>query len=330
MTKQVRRSVLVWTGAVVGLLLASLAVYVLFTPAPDLVQGQVEAAQVDVAAKIPGRVQSLAVREGQLVRQGDLLAVLETPEIDARVEQATAAERVARAQNDKAERGAREEEVRQARSLWLRARHGADLARTTFERLERLHKDGVIPAQRRDEAEAQWLTAEDAAAAARAACDMAEAGSRAEDKVAAEAALARARGGVAEAHAFLKEAKITAPIGGEVTRRNAEAGELVSPGFPVLTIVDLTDVWVTFHLREDRLAGLRLGDRVDVTVPALGGKKLGLEVFSIAPQGDFATWRSTSASGGFDLKTFEVRARPQTPEGLRPGMSAVVRWDRRG
>jgi len=206
--------------------------------------------------------------------------------------------------------------------------HARELAEKTFARVERLHADGVLPTQRRDEAEANLVTSRDAEEAARATYDMAVNGARREDKAAAAATVDRANAAIAEVEAFRAETTLTAPVAGEVYRKHVEVGELVGAGYPIVTIVDLTDVWVTFNLREDRLAGLAIGDRLTARVPALG-REIELAVSFIAPQGDFATWRSTSAQGGFDLKTFEMRARPVAPvAGLRPGMSAIVKWDR--
>jgi HlyD family secretion protein len=296
---------------------------------PDLVQGEVEAAQVDVSAKIPGRVAEVLVDVGQKVRRGDTLARLASPEISAKLDQASAARAAASAQSTKADRGAREEEVRAAESQWQRAEAAATLAKTTWERLERLSRDGVVPAQRRDEAEANWKAARAAADAAKAVRDMALAGARSEDRDAAAAVVRQAQGAVSEVEAYLGETTLVAPRDGEVSARNVEPGELTAPGYPVVTLVDLSDVWVVFNLREDRLAGLAVGDRLVARVPALG-RELELRVTTLAPLADFATWRSTSASGGFDLKTFEVRAKPAAAvDGLRPGMSAIVDWGRR-
>ncbi len=297
---------------------------------PDLVQGEVEAAQVDVSSKLPGRVAEVLVELGQAVRKGDPLARLESPEVQARLDQAAAVRAAATAQSQKADHGAREEELRAAENNWRRAEAAAGLARTTWERLERLQRDGVVPAQRRDEAEANWKASRAAADAARAGWDMAQAGARSEDKAAARAVVRQAQGAVSEVEAWLGETTLRAPRDGEVSARNLEPGELAAPGYPVVSLVDLRDAWVVFNLREDRLAGLRVGQRLTARVPALG-REVELAVSAIAPLADFATWRSTSASGGFDLKTFEVRARPVQPvDGLRPGMSALVDWPLRG
>ncbi len=298
--------------------------WTLSRPEPEIVQGQVEGTLVNVSAKIPGRVAAIAVREGTLVTRGDLLVTLESPEIDARLEQARAAREAAVAQRDKAYNGAREEEIRQARLMWERARHASELAEKTFNRVDRLQRDGVLPAQRRDESEAQLKTSRDAEAAAKAAYDMATSGARLEDKQAAAALVDRAAGAISEVRAYQGEATLRAPIAGEVYKRNAEPGEIAAAGYPVVTLLDPTDVWTTFQLREDKLARVKMGGTITVRVPALD-RRLDLRVFYIAPVGDFATWRATSAQGGFDLRTFEVRARPAQPvPGLRPGMSVLV------
>lgn len=154
---------------------------------------------------------------------------------------------------------------------------------------------------------------------------MAQTGAREEDKEAAAALVSRASGAVSEVKAYLGETSLRAPLSGEVYKRNTEPGEIVAAGYPILTLLDPTDTWATFQLREDKLAGVKMGDRITVRVPALGDRAVDLTVFYIAPVGDFATWRATNAQGGFDLKTFEVRARPDRPvPGLRPGMSVLV------
>jgi HlyD family secretion protein len=323
------KGILALAAGVVVLGLLGLAALLLARPAPDMLQGEADATKVDVAAKVAGRIASIEVKEGDSVKKGDAVATLESPEIRARLDQAEAAKAGAVAQREKADRGAREEEIRGARSQWDRARHAADLAEVTFGRLDRLARDGVVPNQRRDEAEAQWKTSRDAAEAAKAGYDMALAGARREDRDTAVALVTRATGAVDEVKAFLAETRVVAPAAGEVYRRNVEPGEIVPAGFPIVTLVDLSDVWVTFQVREDHLARLKMGATVPARFPALGNDEIPLTVSFVAPQGDFATWRATSAQGGFDLKTFEVRAKPARPvPGLRPGMSAVVSWPR--
>ncbi len=311
-------------GAVVigGLALAG---WIFTRPQAEVMQGEVVATEVSVSSKVPGRVAQVVVREGDSVKEGDPIAVLTSPEIDAKLEQAMAAKSAAEAEKSKADTGARKEQIREARNNWERARTGAELAATSFGRVDRLHADGVVPAQRRDEAEAAMKSARSVEDAARAGYEMALAGARVEDKAAAAALVRRASGAVAEVRAAADETTLRAPAGGEVARKNVEPGEIAPAGFPVVTLVDVADSWVVFQVREDRLEGFKMGAPLRGKVPALGGREIDLKVTLVASQGEFATWRSTKAQGGFDLRTFEVRARPPSPvEGLRPGMTVIL------
>ncbi len=324
----VRQSRLVRIAVILVILVVVIVFgWIVVRPTPDLVQGEFEATEIRVAGKIPARIETIHVREGDTVRRGDLLVSLLSPEIEAKLDQAEAVHAAATAQREKADAGAREEEIRGAHNLWLRAKAAADLADTTAARVERLYRDGIVPQQRRDEAVANRNATREAAGAARAAYDMALSGARSEDRRSAAALEDQAAGAVTEVQAYLDETRLIAPIDGEVSVVVSESGELAAAGYPILTILDLDDTWVSFNLREDRLGAIRMGRRLRVRVPALGDEEVELEVSYIAAQGDYATWRATSAAGGFDLKTFEVRARPVTPvAGLRPGMSAILDW----
>lgn len=317
--------ILVWTALIAAALVFLAAVWLHSRPKPEVIQGQIEATQVNVAPKVAGRIVDLPAREGVRVRRGDLLAVLDSPDIQARLAQAEAARSAAAAERDKAEHGAREEELRSAENDWRRAGHAAELAETTCGRIRRLAADGVVPRQRLDEAETAFRTAQDLVNIARARLDMARNGARSEDKAAATAVELRAAAAVAEIGSLVAETRIMSPIEGEVYRKNIELGELVGPGSSVVTIVDLKDPWATFNVREDQMHCFSMGARLELRIPALAGERAEFKVYFIAPQGDFATWRTTESQGGFDLKTFEVRARPVHPiPGLRPGMSALL------
>jgi HlyD family secretion protein len=311
------------TLGVAALLAAGL--WLSFRPKSVLLEGEIEATEYDVAAKVPGRVESVAVKLGQAVERGALLFTLESPELRAKLTQAEGARDAAGALQRKADTGARREEILAAEHQWLRAKAAADLADLTLERVDRLHREGVVPRQRRDEAEAQAKAARAATASARAVFDMAATGAREEDKAAATAVAAQAGGAVTEVQAYLAETQIKAPHAGEVSSLLVDAGEIAPAGFPIVTLVDLADVWVVLQIREDLLAGIGLGTELVGRVPALGGREVTFKVDYLAALGAFATWRATSASAGFDLKTFEIRARPTAPvPGLRPGMTVVV------
>lgn len=293
---------------------------------PEVVQGEIDATQFNVAAKIAGRIVQFYVSPGQRVKPGDPLLEIDSPELQAKREQARAVQEQAAAMSEKAERGARPEEIDQARGAVERAEVAENLARLTFERMERLFRDGVVPEQRKDEAEAQWKASISATRMAKRSLEMAQQGTREEDKLAAAAAVRRAQGALAEVESFARELRLVASQGGEVARINAEPGELIGAGFPVITLRG-DDRHLVLNLREDRLAKIRMGSRLRGEVPALGMASIEFEVDRLSTQADFATARATNASGGFDLRTVEVRARPLSQrENLRPGMTVVVPW----
>lgn len=315
-------------GIVVLLVLLTWSAIVISRPRAVEVQGEVDATQVKVASKIVGRLDSLPVHKGDAVKKGQLLFTLKSPEIGAKMDQANAALLGARAQNDKAITGAEAEDIEAAKNMYMKALAASELAQKTYDRINNLYKDGVVPAQKKDEAETQLKAAQETANAAKEIWNKAKKGTRIEDKDAAKAMVSRAEGALEEVRSYLSETSITSPIDGEVSDIIAESGELVSAGYPVVTIVNLSDCWVTFNLREDLLASVRTGSVFNAKVPALGNKEIHLKVTYIHPLGNYATWNATKTSGDFDMKTFEVHARPEQPaEGLRPGMSVLVDWD---
>lgn len=294
-------------------------------PVPLQFQGQLEADQIAVAPKVTGRVMKVLVTEGQTIAAGARLIEMDAPEIEAKALQVGAVRDAAQAVSDKAQSGARKEEIRMAQLNAQRAKIGADLAETSFKRVEGLARDGLIAAQKRDEAEANWRANADLARAAEAQYQMALAGARVEDKAAAAAQLRQAGGAVAEVGVALKETQLASPVAGEVTKVNAKVGELSPAGVPVVTVSDLGRVWAVINVREDLLPGFQKGRRFTAAVPALGLKDAEFEVYALAAQPDFATWRASPGGTTFDAKTFEIKARPVKPlAGARPGMSVVV------
>lgn len=298
-------------------------------PAPEVFQGQMEARETDVAAKVPGRIAAMLVKEGDVVQVGTPLMRMDSPEVNAKLAQATAAQEAAQAMEAKAQAGARPQEVEMARMNWQRAVAAAELAQVSFERVENLAKEGLVSAQKRDEAEANYKASRDAATAARAQYDMARTGARAEDKAAAAAQARQVRGVVAEVEAAKAETELRSPVAGEVAKVLAKTGELSPQGVALVSVVDLKDQWMVINVREDRLQRFALGAEFDATLPALRDngvpRVVRFKVFYSAALPDFATWRATRGSQGFDARTFEVRARPLAPiADARPGMSVLV------
>ena len=292
-------------------------------PAEQL-QGMADADTVNVAAKITARLAELKVREGDRVKAGQVLFVLDSPEVAAKEEQAQGALEAASAVADKADAGARSEDIRAAQANWKRAEAGATLADATYQRVQNLFNEGVMTRQKRDEALAQARSSRELSNAARAQYDQALAGAREQDKRAAQGQVRQARGAVAEVDAAREEVNGRAPLAGEINKRMADVGELVPAGYPVFTLVDIDRMWVSVNLRESQMRGLKIGNRLRGQVPALN-RDVEFEVYFINPAGDYATWRATRQSSGYDVRSFEIRLRPVARvEGFRPGMSEQI------
>lgn len=291
---------------------------------PEQVQAMVDADEIIVSAKVAGRVERLYVVEGDRVVAGQRLFTLTGPEIAAKRAQAEAVIAAAQAQSAKARNGARREEIEAARANAARAEAGEALAKVTYTRTQNLFTEGVIAAQRRDEALANFKSSSEVAAAARAQYSQALAGARSEDVATVGAQVQQAQAALAEVAAAEAETRIASPLAAVVTRKMVDVGELVPAGYPVFTLTDIDHAWVALNLREDQLRGVKPGKVISGTVPALGDRRVEFRVYFVNPAGDFATWRATRQSSGYDIKSFEVRARPvaATPD-LRPGMSVL-------
>ena len=293
-------------------------------PEPVIIQGEAEASEVRVSGKVPGRIKQFMAEEGTHVKTGDTLVIIDSPELTAKLEQANAAENAAQAQNKKAIKGARKEMIVGAYEMWQKAQVGVDIAKKSFDRVQRLFDKGVVPAQKRDEAEAQYKAAVATSNAAKSQYSMALNGAEREDKEAALALVDRAKGAVNEVKSYMNETTLVSPLDGEITEIYPKRGELVGSGAPIMSIVDLNDMWFTFNVREDLLGGLKMGKTFKVKVPALNNKLVEVKVNYIKALASYATCKATKTTGQFDVKTFEVRARPTVKVAdLRPGMTAL-------
>jgi HlyD family secretion protein len=293
-------------------------------PEPIIIQGEADASEIRISGKITGRINQFNVEEGSEVHTGDTLVIIDSPELSAKLEQANAAENAAQAQNKKAIKGARKEQIMGAFEMWQKAQVGVDISKKSYDRVQRLFDKGVVTAQKRDEAEAQYKAAVATANAAKSQYDMAKNGAESEDKEAALALVDRAKGAVNEVKSYFKEITLTSPINGEVTDVYPKRGELVGAGAPIMSIVDLNDIWFTFNVREDLLGELKMGKTFKVKVPALNNQIVEVKVSYIKALASYATWKATKTTGQFDVKTFEVRTRPTAKvENLRPGMTAL-------
>ena len=301
------------------ILMIAIIGYFVSRPKPLVIQGEAEATEYRVSGKVPGRIETLFVREGDMVHKGDTVVFIDCPEVRAKLEQVTALKNAASAQQSKAINGARKEQIEGAYELWQKAIVGETVMKS-------LYDQKVVSAQKFDEVEAQYNAAVATTKAAKSQYDMAVNGARVEDKAAAAALVDQANGALMEVNAALAELYLVSPASGIISATFPKVGELVGQGSPIMTVTDLDDMWFTFNVREDYLHGLQQGDKVTVTIPALDDKECTATVTYIAVRESYATWKATKETGMYDAKTFEVRATPDSKvEGLRPGMSAIVK-----
>ncbi|MCQ2160411.1 MAG: efflux RND transporter periplasmic adaptor subunit [Bacteroidales bacterium] len=319
-------NVFIGLAALIALLvIIGIAGYITAKPKAMTIQGEAEATEYRVSGKVPGRVEEIFVREGSMVHKGDTLVLIDSPEVRAKLAQAKAARDAALAQSRKAVNGARQEQISGAYQLWQQAIVQEDVLKKSFERTQNLYDQKVISTQKYDEVKAKYDAAVSQTLAAKSQYDMAVNGARQEDKDAALALVHQADGAIQEVEGYLSELYLTAPSDGIISSIYPKAGELVGQGAPVMTVTDLSDVWFTFNIREDYLHGMKTGDKITLSIPALDGKKCEAVVNYIAVRDSYATWKATKEIGQYDAKTFEVRAVPQQAiEGILPGMTAII------
>ncbi|SEF46786.1 HlyD family secretion protein [Parabacteroides chinchillae] len=295
---------------------------------PVILQGQIESTEIRISGKLPGRIDTFLVKEGQFVKQGDTLVVINSPEAQAKYQQANAMEDVAIYQHQKVDEGTRKQIINSLLQLWNKSKSDLQLAGTTYKRIQALYKDSVVTSQRKDEVEALYQAAVANEKAAHSQYQMAVEGARLQDKESARSLVQAARGTVEEVEALLQDARLTAPESGQISTIFPKRGELVGAGMPIMNLVVLDDVHVVLNVREDRLPFFKMGGTFLADVPAIDKKGIEFKIYYISPLGSFATWKSTKQTGSYDLRTFQLHASPTSKvEGLRPGMSVLVEFE---
>ena len=324
--KSQHKNILITTGVITCVIvIVAVAGYLLLGKQTEVIQGQVEVAEYRVSSKLPGRVVEIRAKEGDYVHAGDTLAILEVPEVDAQKKSAEATEGAASAVSSMTDKGARQEQVQAAFQLVQQAQAARDIAKKTYDRMQNLYDEGVMSAQKRDEAFAAYKASEAQVMAAKSQYDMARNGARQEEKKAAAEQVKAAQGMVDVVKSLLRETVQVAQYDGEVSDIYPKVGELVGMGSPIMSISLMDDIWGTFNVREDQLAGMKVGETFTAYSPAFN-KDIKMKVYYMKDQGSYAAWKATKANGDYDLKTFEVKARPVTKlEGLRPGMSLIIK-----
>ena len=310
---------------------AALSIWYLVRGEPLLVQGEVDATRFDIAARVDGRVADIPVVRGQNVPAGAVLVRIDNPETIAKHEQALAAKVVAEAQLANINVGTRVEVIAARKAAHERAQASVVLAQKTYDRVRELAEHGNAPQARLDQATDALHESQHAVDQAKSAYEQAVNGYTREEHEIAEANVGKAVADIKAVQSIVDQMVVYAPVASQVYQRNVEPGEYISPGVPLVTLIDLDDMWVHFDLREDLVRTLKIGDRFSVHIPALGDRRITVEVKLIATKGEYASWRATRATGDFDLRTFSIRAYPveKVPD-LRPGMSAYTDWRTRG
>lgn len=325
--KRASRSLLISLAVVVMVVLAVAVAGFLFMNKPDdFIEGQAEGTTVRISGKLPGRIVEFYVQEGDSVHAGDTLVCIHSAVVEAQLTQAEAMQDVARAQNRKVDAGTRKQIIQSAYDIWQQAKTAVDITQKTYNRMERLYGEGVMSEQKRDEAKAAYDAAVAGAAAAESQYRLAVAGAQKEDKESTAAMVSAAHGGVEQVQAVLDDAHLTAPFDGTIDQIYPEVGELVAMGAPIMNLLRTDKRWITFNVREELLNDLDMGKKINVMVPALGMKDIEVEIYFIRDMGSYATWRSTKATGEWDSRTFQIKARPtKKVDGLRPGMSIIYK-----
>jgi len=318
--------------AVVGLLIIATAVYlVVFRnrvgAAEPPVSGTVEATEADLGFQLPGRIASVGPHEGDRVKAGDTLAMLDRTDLAARVAQARAGLAAARAGLLEMERGARSEELAQAREGDSTATARLADAQRDLDRTQRLFQGGAVPRESFDKASLALDVARSGKAQADQQLKLVESGPRRERIAAQRAVVQQAEAGVRQTEAAMDNGVIRAPFDGVVTIRDREPGETVGAGTPVLTVMNLRDRWVRIYVREDRIAAVRLGEPATISTDTYAGKTYPGAVSFIASQAEF-TPRNVQTTEERVKLVYAVKVRitgDTTTYDLKPGMPADVR-----
>lgn len=325
MEKQKKQIGIAFVVILLAVVIVSAVGIIAMSNKPVILQGQIEADEIRISGKLPGRIDTFLVREGQNVKMGDTLVVINSPEALAKYQQVNALEDIAKFQNKKIDDGTRQQIVRSVEELWNKAKSDLQLAKVTYDRIRVLYKDSVVTSQRKDEVEAMYKAALAAERAAHQQYLLVKDGAQKEDKESARSLVNAARSTVDEVEALLTDARLTAPEDGQISTIYPKRGELVGAGTPIMSLVVLSDCHVVLNVREDYMRYFRMNENFIGDVPALGAMNIEFKINYISPLGSFATWRSTKQTGSYDMKTFEIHALPVTPmDELRPGMSVLV------
>lgn len=288
--------------------------------------GSVEATDAQLGFQVPGRIDTVAVDEGDQVTAGQMLARLDVSELEARRAQAAAQLDAARAVLSEMEAGSRTEEVAQSRAALAAATDRMNDARRDLDRARTLFEGGAVSREALDKAQTAFDLARAQREQAGQALQLVETGPRRERIAAQRALVAQAEASVRQIDATLANAVIRAPFDGVVTVKDRGPGEVVGAGAPVLTVTNLGDRWVRIYVREDRIGAVRLGQTATITADTYPGTSYTGEVSYIASEAEFTPRTVQTAEERVKL-VYAVKVRITGDPGvdLKPGVPADVR-----
>lgn len=299
-----------------------------FSSSQEILEGLVDTDEINIASKVTGRVDKLHVREGDTIQSQQLLVSLFDKQTDENARQAKQALESAIASQEKARNGERSEYIESLKANWISAQANEKNEKISSDRIIKIYNNNrAVSTQERDNAVAKYDIARQKTNSAYEQYMQAKRGNREEDIRIADANVNSARAAFDSAQSLVNELNLTSQNTGQISKRFANEGELVSAGTPIYSLIDLDNLWVTINLREDRFNALKIGDIIEGSIPALKDKNVKFKVFFINPKASFATWRATRQSSGYDVRTFEVRLYPiEKIPGMRPGMSVIFNW----
>jgi len=278
-----------------------------------VIQGSLKMKEATLNSKLAGNIKEIYAEEGDAVKKGDPILSLTSETVEAKLQQAEGAKAAAEAQAEKADTGARNQEIAKAKAAF-------DYAEKTYNRMKTLLEEEAISQSTFDQVEAKYT-------AARETYEMAQEGARAEDKAAANALVEQASGAVAEVNSYLEDSVIKAPMDGFVSSIHVDAGELVSTGMPLAAVTSKEHSWVDVNVKETDLAKVSLGKEVKLTFSAYPDDSYLGKVVYIARKPDFAAKRATNENGDFDVLSYEVKVEVMNmTKEMFPEMTVIVNF----
>lgn len=286
------------------------------------VSGNIETTEVDVGFKISGRIIRIFVQEGDWVEKGKTIAQLDDEDLRQRVELARATLKSSQARLEKLLAGSRPEEIREAEANLQQAQFDYENKKTQYERMKTLFDGRVIPKETLDNAETRFKVARAVLEGAMETYKKVKEGPRKEDIEDGKAQVEQAKASLKLAETQLSYTLLQAPISGIVLVKSAEVGEVVNPGTSILTLADITNVWLRAYIPETELSRVKWGQEVIVTTDLYPRKEYKGKISFISSQSEFTPKQIQTEKERVTL-VYRIKVDiPNPSRELKPGMPA--------